>query len=152
MATYFIHGYHCRDIAGGLRCLKSQKTLLFVQQLLKLRNPHQGPEMPKAFPCNYDIIINPSHKSHNAFDRCPTMQHFVKQICIFLLQNGVLWDCKMLNKSLKNTHRVQNEPISTYAVNAGVNDRLYQHPLSSTRIMTNIFVNIMYVDKVFSVN
>ena len=36
--------------------------------------------------------INPSHKSHNASDRCPAMHHFVTEMRTFLLQNGTLWN------------------------------------------------------------
>ena len=31
-------------------------------------------------------------KSHNAPVPCPTMHHFVTEMCTFLLQNGALWD------------------------------------------------------------
>ena len=43
--------------------------------------------------------IEPSHKSHNASDIYPTMHYLVHtsvHLCIFLLQNGTLWDMGLL--------------------------------------------------------
>ena len=36
--------------------------------------------------------IDMLHKSHNAPGPYPTMEHFVTEMCKFLLQNGALWD------------------------------------------------------------
>ena len=36
--------------------------------------------------------ISLSHKYHNAQVPYPTMNHFVPEMCTFLLQNGALWD------------------------------------------------------------
>ena len=36
--------------------------------------------------------VDPSRKSHNAPDKYPTMRHFETEMCIFLLQNGAMWD------------------------------------------------------------
>ena len=43
------------------------------------------------------MAINPSHKSHNALDKYPTMPHFVPEMCTFLLQNGALWDMGLVH-------------------------------------------------------
>ena len=37
-----------------------------------------------------ELAIVPSHKSHNASNKYPTMHHFVTEMCTFLLQNGAL--------------------------------------------------------------
>ena len=37
------------------------------------------------------------HKSHNAPVPYPTMHHFVTEMCIFLLQNGALWDIHVMH-------------------------------------------------------
>ena len=38
------------------------------------------------------MAIDLIHKSHNAPVPHPTMHHFLTEMCIFLLQNGALWD------------------------------------------------------------
>ena len=43
---------------------------------------------------------NPSHKSHNALDKYPTMQHFVTEMCTFLLQNVALWDMAQMHSGI----------------------------------------------------
>ena len=35
--------------------------------------------------------------SHNASNKCPTMHHFVTEMCTFLLQNGALWDLGLMH-------------------------------------------------------
>ena len=39
-----------------------------------------------------ESAIDPSHKSHNASDKYPTMHHFATEMCTFQLQNGASWD------------------------------------------------------------
>ena len=44
----------------------------------------------------WPTLFDQLHKSHNASSKYPTMHHFVKEMCTFLLQNGALWDiCRM---------------------------------------------------------
>ena len=40
----------------------------------------------------WPTLFDQLHKSHNASSKYPTMHHFVKEMCTFLLQNGALWD------------------------------------------------------------
>ena len=41
--------------------------------------------------------IDPSRKSQNASVPYPTMQHFVTEMCTFLLQNVALWDICLMH-------------------------------------------------------
>ena len=47
----------------------------------------------------YPASIDPSHKSHNAFDKYSTMHHFVTAMCthVVLLRNGALWEMGMVH-------------------------------------------------------
>ena len=42
-------------------------------------------------------MIDPNHKSNNATDKYPTMHQFVTEMCTFLLQNGALWDMRLVH-------------------------------------------------------
>ena len=44
--------------------------------------------------------IDPSHKSHTALARYPTVHHFVTDMCTFLLQNGALWDMEQVHSGI----------------------------------------------------
>ena len=51
--------------------------------------------------CPYPLqTTKPSHKSHNAFHKYPTMHHFVTEMCTFLLQNGALWDMGLVHHDM----------------------------------------------------
>ena len=46
------------------------------------------------------FLIDPSHKSRKVLDKYPTMHHFVTEMCThmhILLQNGVLWDMRLMH-------------------------------------------------------
>ena len=43
------------------------------------------------------IIINLLHKYHNEPVPYRTMHHFVTEMCVFLLQNGALWDIYLVH-------------------------------------------------------
>ena len=68
--------------------------------------------------------IDPSHNSHNALDKHPTMHHFVKEmctctcvcahahVCTFLLQNGALWDMGLVHCGICSTTLLEKQLAS----------------------------------------
>ena len=65
---------------------------------------------------------DPSHKSHNAFDKYPTIHHFVTEMHMwtFLLQNGALWDMGLVcivGKVTSALWDLCNSPISHQVAN-----------------------------------
>ena len=55
-------------------------------------------------------------KSHNAPDPYPTMHYFLTEMCIFLLQNGALWDICLMHRGIceKDLSKRLSKTMSTF--------------------------------------
>ena len=64
-------------------------------------------------------VVEPSHKSHNAFNKYPTMHHFVTEICTYVHISATkipLWDIRLVHCGIRATAKLQYIPRNMHTV------------------------------------